>query len=49
MVDGVKVTVKDELCENVVDVRKVIGRVMAVVFVFEDLMRLICGYVSESV
>ena len=37
--------VKEKLCIYVVEIRRVGGRVMAVVFVFEeDMLRLICGY-----
>ena len=37
--------VKEELCEKVVEVRRVSDRVMAVVVVYEeDVLRLICGY-----
>ena len=39
----------DELCEVVVDKRRVIDRMMAVVLVFEeDVLRLICGYAPQS-
>ena len=39
------VMVMEELCEKVVDVRRVCDRVMTVVLVFEkDELRLICGY-----
>ena len=48
--DGVGGMVKDELCEQVVDVSRVSDRVMAVVLVFEeDVLRLICGYAPQSV
>ena len=37
--------VKEKLCIYVVKIRRVGGRVMAVVLVFEeDMLRLICGY-----
>ena len=40
--------VKEELCENVVEVRRVSDRVMTVVFIFEeDVLRLICGYAIQ--
>ena len=38
-----------ELCKNIVGVRRVSDRVMSIVLVFEDVMRLICGCVSGSV
>ena len=43
-VGGVGVMIKDELCKKVVEVGKVSDRVMAVVLVFEDVLRLVCGY-----
>ena len=37
--------VKEELCENVVEIKMVSDRVMAVVTVFEeDVLKLTCGY-----
>ena len=40
---------KEELCEKVVEVGKVSDRVRTVVVVFEaDVLRLICGYVTQS-
>ena len=40
---------KEELCEKVVEVRRVSGRVMTVVVVFEeDVLRFICGYAPQS-
>ena len=43
------VLVKDELCEMVVEVRKVSDRVMTFVVIFEDyVLRLICGYAPQS-
>ena len=48
-VDGVGVMVKEELCELVVEVRKVSDGVMTVVVVVEeDVLRLICGYAPQS-
>ena len=42
--DGVAVMVKGELCEKVVEVRRLIARVMTVVAVIEeDVLRLNCG------
>ena len=38
------VMVKEELCEKVVEVRRVSDRVMTVVVFEEDVLRLICGY-----
>ena len=44
---GVKV--KEDLCEKVVEVRRVSYRVMTVVVVFEeDVLRLICWYALQS-
>ena len=41
--------VKQVLCENVVDVRRMISRVMAVVLVVEEnVLRLICEYSLQS-
>ena len=41
--------VKEELCENMVEVRRVSDRVMAVVLVFEeDVLKLICWYAPQS-
>ena len=42
------VMVKEELCENVVEVRMVSDGVMTVVNFEEDVLRLICGYVPQS-
>ena len=40
---------KEELCEKVVDVRRVSDRVMTVVVVYEeDMLRLICAYDLQS-
>ena len=48
-VGGVGVLVKEELCEMVVEVRKVSDRVMTFVVIFEDsVLRLICGYDLQS-
>ena len=47
-VGGVGVVVKEELCEKVVEVGKVSDRVMTLVVVFEDVLRLICGYAPQS-
>ena len=41
--------VKEELCENVVEIRMVSDGVMTVVVVFEeDVLMLICGYAPRS-
>ena len=46
---SVGVMVKDKLCENMVEVRRVSDRVMTVVVLFEeDVLRLICGYAPQS-
>ena len=48
-VNGVGVLVKEELCEMVVEVRKVSDRVMTFVVIFEDYVpRLICGFAPQS-
>ena len=48
-VGGVGVVVKEELCEKVVDIRRVGGRVMTAVVVFEeDVLRLIFVYAPQS-
>ena len=49
-VGGVGVMVKEELCEKVVEVRMVSGRVMNVVVVVfeEDVLRLIYGYAPQG-
>ena len=42
------VIVKKELCKEVVEVRRVCDRVMALVLVFEeDVLRLTCGYALQ--
>ena len=38
----------DELCEKVVDVRRVSDRVLIVVVFKEDVLRLISGYAPQS-
>ena len=40
--------VKEELCENMVGVRRVSDSVMTFVVFEEDVMRLICGYAPQS-
>ena len=48
-VGGVGVMVKEQLCEKVVEVRRVSDGVVIVVVVFvEDVLRLICGYAPQS-
>ena len=39
---------KEELCEKVVEVRRVSDRVMTVVVFEWDLMRMVCGYTPQS-
>ena len=46
-VGGVEVMEKEELCENVLEVRRVSDRVMTVVVFEEDVLRLICGYALQ--
>ena len=49
-VGGVGVVMKTELCEKVVEVRRVCDRVMTVVVDFEkDVLRLICWYAPQRV
>ena len=43
-VGGVVVMMKEELCEKVVEVRRVSDRVTTVVAFVEDVLRLICWY-----
>ena len=46
---GVGILVKEELCENVVDVRRRCDGVMAVGLVFgEEVVRVICAYAPQS-
>ena len=41
--------VEKELCENVVEVRRVSDRVVAVMLpIEEDVLRMICGYAPQS-
>ena len=41
--------VKEELCEKVVEIRRVSDRVMTIVVVFEEeVPMLICGYTPQS-
>ena len=40
--------VKEELCEKVVEVRRVSDRVMIVIVFKEDVLKLICGYAPQS-
>ena len=47
-VDCVGVMVKEELCEKVVEVRRVSGRVMTAVVFEEDMLRLICWHAPQS-
>ena len=47
-VSGVGVMVKEELCEKVVEVRRVSDRVMTLVVFEEDVLRLICWYALQS-
>ena len=41
------VMVKEELCEKVVEVRRISDRLMNVVVFEEDVLRLICGYALQ--
>ena len=45
---GMRVMMNEELCEKVVEVRRVCDRVMTLV-IAEDVLRLICGYAPQSV
>ena len=48
-VGGVGVMVKEELCEKVVEVRRLSDRVTTFIVVFEeDVQRFICGHVQKS-
>ena len=42
------IMVKEEMCEEVVEVRRVSDRVMTVVVFEEDVLRLICWYAPQS-
>ena len=43
------ILVKEELCENVVEVRRRCDRVMAIGLVFgEEVVRVICAYAPQS-
>ena len=46
---GVGILVKEELCENVVEVRRRCDRVMAIGLVFEEeVVRVICAYAPQN-
>ena len=46
---GVGILVKEELCENVGEVRRRCDRVMVIGFVFgEEVVRMICAYAPQS-
>ena len=46
---GVDILVKEELCENVVEVRRRWDRVIAIILVFgEEVVRVICTYTPQS-
>ena len=48
-VELLRILVKEELCENVVEVRKRCDRVMAIGLVFgEELVRVMCAYAPQS-
>ena len=47
-VGGVGAMVREELCEKVVEVRRVSHGVMTFVVFEEDVLRLICGYAPQS-
>ena len=42
------VMVKEELCEKLVEVRRVSDRMMTLVVFEEDVLRLICGYAPQG-
>ena len=46
---GVGVIVKEDLCDKVVEVRRISDRVMTLVVFEEDVLRLICGNAPQSV
>ena len=46
-VGGVRIMVK-KLCEKLVEVRRVSGRVMTLVVFEESVLRVICGYAPQS-
>ena len=47
-VGGVGVMVKEELCEKVVEVRRVSDRAMTLAVFEDDVLRLICGHSPQS-
>ena len=47
-VGSVAVKVKEELCEKVVEVRRVSVRVKTVIIFEENVMSLICGHAPQS-
>ena len=47
-VGDVGVMVKEELCEKVVEVRRICDGVVTVVVFEEDVLRFICGYAPQS-
>ena len=48
-IGGVGISVKEELCEKVVEVRRRCDRVMAIGLVFEEeVVRIICAYAPQS-
>ena len=47
-VGGVGVMVKEELCEKMAEVGRVSDRVKTVVVFEDDVLRLVCGYASQS-
>ena len=49
MTGGVDILVKEELCENVVEVRRRCDGVMTIGLVFkEEMVRVICAYAPQS-
>ena len=47
-VGGVRVIVMEKMCNKVIEVRKVIYKVMTVAVFEEEVLRLICGYAPQS-
>ena len=47
-VGGVGVMLKEEMCEKLVEVRRISDRVVTLVVFEEDVLRLICGYVPQG-
>jgi len=45
---GIGISVKEELCEKIVEVRRKSDRVMAMVMAFGEVVRVVCAYGPQS-